>query len=456
MYLPINGRVVIIDNDINEVKPLFKTFSKYRVPYIFIDGSDMDWLPSETNEDNDVRLIFLDLNLTGDRTPNPKEIQSSLYPILKSVISPENFPYSIILWSKQEGDYKQSVEELFLKELKDRRPISIENFIKSDFFDLDGEEEKSTDKNIMDEIKKIFQKHQAYSTLVYWENSVHKAADNTLQEIFTSYDDNWVNKTNFIIDKLSRAYLGANNHNKSSYILRTKGALQAFNNVFYDTLESKINLFSNIDDQPLLKYDDSSLIKDTILDTLNYRLIASDVELELDYTGIVNEDQNPKSDEIFKALFTDTLNHSLIESEIPKFNDLSGNAKKRELSKKRETLRENWKKTYVVVTPLCDKVQNKHKSIRLVKGFILEKENIKYLDQKSEAIYISPSFFLTPEEKSFVLVLNFRYFTTFSLNNKILDNLKHIKPIFRLRSSIVAEIQSKLGRHINRQGILYI
>src|SRR5690606_37089561 len=124
MYLPINGRVAIIDNNIKEVLPLFRTFSQNRIPYIFIDGSDMDWLPDEQHDLNDIRLVFLDLNLTGDRTPSIKEIKSSLYPILKRVISPNNFPYSIVLWSKQENEYKAAVEELFADDLKDRKPIS--------------------------------------------------------------------------------------------------------------------------------------------------------------------------------------------------------------------------------------------------------------------------------------------------------------------------------------------
>ena len=86
MFLPINGRVAIIDNEIGEVEPLFKIFSKNRIPYTFVKGDDMDYLPEENDESNDIRLVFLDLNLLGNRTPEPKEVKSSLYPILKRVI----------------------------------------------------------------------------------------------------------------------------------------------------------------------------------------------------------------------------------------------------------------------------------------------------------------------------------------------------------------------------------
>ena len=122
---------------------------------------------------------------------------------------------------------------------------------------------------------------------------------------------------------------------------------------------------------------------------------------------------------------------------------------------KRKKIREEWNKIYLVVTPLCDKVQDKHRKIRVIKGFIINEEYKKYIDNKSEAIYISPSFYCDRTNKSKVIVLNFRYFFTYPTDKKLLESLKHINPIFRLRSSVISEIQSKLARHVSRQGILY-
>ena len=67
--------------------------------------------------------------------------------------------------------------------------------------------------------------------------------------------------------------------------------------------------------------------------------------------------------------------------------------------------------------------------------------------EKSEAIYISPSFNDGLYER--ILVLNYRYFTTLELNN-----INNVEPLYRIRNSMLAEIQSKLARHINRQGIM--
>ncbi|MGJ1518373.1 MULTISPECIES: hypothetical protein [Sphingobacterium] len=461
MYLPINGRIAIIDNEIKEVRPLFKIFSKNRIPFTYIDGSDKDWLPDEDNELNDLRLIFLDLNLTGGRTPSDKEIRSTLYPILKRVISPNNFPYSIILWSKQEAEYKSVVEDLFINDLNDRQPISIESFIKSDFFDLDSEQEKVSEKNIIDEIKKIFQSHQAYSTLVYWENKVHKSADITLQNIFTAYDETWANKSNFVIDKLGQAYLGVKTHKESSYISKIKGALQAFNSLFNDTLEYNLNICSNLHEQDHLRYDETSLNREELLDMINQKLLISKAHIDnnhLDYTGMITVDENTKSNKIFETLFNESFDRfALNTSRIDDYENLTTAKQISKLkslaSEKRKEMRENWEKIYVVVTPLCDKVQNKQKNVRVIKGFIIDKKYKEYIDNKSEAIYISPSFYDSELKVSRIIVLNFRYFFTFSGD---LSKIKGLTPKMRLRNEVISEIQSKIARHVSRQGILYV
>lgn len=114
MFLPINGRVAIIDNNIDEAKPLFQIFRKNRIPYIF-DASESEFLPDESDETNDIRLLFVDLNLIDKSTRNEKQVKSELYGIIKRIISPNNFPYSIIVWSTQENTYLKVLEDLFQK-----------------------------------------------------------------------------------------------------------------------------------------------------------------------------------------------------------------------------------------------------------------------------------------------------------------------------------------------------
>lgn len=458
MYFPKNGRVAIVDNEIDEVRPLFQIFGKNRIPFTFFDASDYESLPESSDESNDIRLLFLDLNLIDKSAQSTRNVRSSLISVLKRIITVNNFPYLIIVWSTQESAYLDVLKDLFENELKDRKPISIKAFVKSDYIPANGEAKRG-DEDLVNKVVAILREYQAYSTLVYWENKVHKSADFTLQNIFDAYDgDSWGNSTNFIIDKLSQAYLGFKNHKESNYSSRIKGSLQAFNYIFYDTLESQINLSSNIEDQNFLVFDQNKLIRPYLLDLLNFKLLASDTELELDYTGAVVQDTNPLSDSIFNDVLNESINRFSFEDK--NWGNLEGKALSkaldREYSKMRSENRKTWKKVYVVVTPLCDKVQNKHKKIRLVKGVIIEKKFRKFVDDKSESIYISPSFFLEKEKNSFILILNFRYLFTHSTEKKDINRLKFVKNIFRLRSTLISEIQSKLARHVSRQGILYV
>lgn len=456
MFLPINGRVAIIDNEIKEVEPLFKIFSRNRIPYIFIKGDEMEYLPDESDESNDLRLIFLDLNLLGQRVPSAKEVKSSLYSLLKRVVSKNNFPYSIIIWSKQETEYFAVVQELFDNELADRKPISIDKFIKSDYFSLDEKTKEGDKRDILEELKNIFIKHQSYSTLVYWENKVHKSADNVLQNIFSSYNSSeWVDRSNYTIVKLGESYSGRKTYNDLGYIEKTKSSLQAFNVIFNDTLEYNVFCSDNLNEQSDLIYDTNKFDKSEQYGLINEKLLISKSDLVIEYPGVISEDNNPKSNKLFEGILNESFNRRIIDSEV---DDSISDSKKREKeinklsSIRRKEIRNNWQKIYCVVTPLCDYVQGKNYNNRVTKGFIIDFEFTRYIDDKSEAFFITPPFYDSHYKRNRVIVLNFRYFFT----EKLRLNLKYISPIFRLRSQVLSEVQSKLSRHINRQGILFI
>lgn len=120
-----------------------------------------------------------------------------------------------------------------------------------------------------------------------------------------------------------------------------------------------------------------------------------------------------------------------------------------ELKQFKEVLLEKQFRIILNVTPLCDFVQKKQKYDRLVKGLLIESKFKSSLDDKSEAIFISPDFLFNG--LSYFLVLDFKYFFT--------DNVEEnddYKPIFRIRQQVLSEVQSKLARHVNRQGILFL
>ena len=44
MSLPLNGRIAIIDNELDQAIPLMRVFAKNHLPYVFYKGDDISFL----------------------------------------------------------------------------------------------------------------------------------------------------------------------------------------------------------------------------------------------------------------------------------------------------------------------------------------------------------------------------------------------------------------------------
>jgi len=430
MSIPLNGRIAIIENELKEALPLMKAFSKNQIPYVFYKGDDLTYLPNENSRFNDIRILFLDLNLIDKAKPSAKQVKSVLFGVLKKVISKDNYPYSIIYWSKQENDYSKTLKELFDKELKDRAPISIERFIKSSFFTLSGEEIKNN-LDLFTEIQKVLAKDPVYWYLLNWENNIHLSADKTLQEIFSSYHnfDNWSHNANHLVNKLGVSYIGRDTYNTSKPDIKLKSSYSALNIVFTDTVE---NYTSNTDlnDIKELPVPKSAKNLDTVYN-INKKLLISNEKEPLSYSGTVIEIFDKKLKPKFEQLLD---------------NILQKKAKKPDITK-------TWKNIWLNVTPLCDTVQGKFIHHRMISGLLVEEEFCRSsakIFYKNEAVFISPSF--AYDGKNYSIVLDFKEFFT----KDTLGYSKNRKAIFRIRQQLLAEVQSRLARHVNRQGVLFL
>ena len=431
--IPLNGRIAIVDDVIEQALPLMRVLSKNNIPYVFYQGNNVDFLPEES--ENDIRILFLDLNLLGGRDANPKEIRSVLFNTIKKIISPNNYPYVLILWSRQENEYKEMLEELFNNELKQCAPITIQNFIKSDFFPDFSEVEENEEKEytILDELKKIILELPAYSYLMQWENCVHNSADATIQDIFHDYhsQENWNDNANCILDMFAHSYL-EHYYKDSSPQEKAKASLLFLNDVYNDTLESNVAnvLFTNAVDLTCEVADDC---RNEIVAKVNGCLLFSNEIDSVHQPGCVfSVNQTGETTKYFHEIFSNSFCR----------NGLSN----KDVKSMKQKIYESLQPCEIVVTPACDYAQNKMKYDRIVQGIIVDAEFKPYIDFKSEAIYISPMF--EYESRNRIIVLNFRYFVTNHINDV------EVKPLFRVRTSLLAEIQSKLARHINRQGIM--
>lgn len=448
--IPLNGRIAIVDDDEKQAMPLMRVFSKMNIPYTFYKGNDYRFLP-ETPE-NDIRILFLDLNLLGNREEKPKDIRSALVPTISRIISPQNYPYILILWSRQESQYKKVLEEIFQNDLKKCAPIAIRNYVKSDFFHDYGTEENEAidDTLIIDALKSVLEEFPAYSYLMQWENLAHTSTDGLLKEIFPNVEPKeWGNITNVIINSLGRAYVGQH-FSDATPEEKIKASLFALNSVYVDFLDNNLtNCSINLPKELVEQSLSNALIKALKAD-LNHKMLVFMHPTSMCEPGVVIQytDQTSNS---FEQLLHRILSIYSIRYEIQReFSDILDSVLKKEISNRvqkiKKDIQQTWLKIGVVVTPSCDYAQKKKIYDRIVQGVMIESCFIDYVNQ-GDAFYTSP--IIKYNNKEYIIVLNFNYFITSNL-----DQESNCDILFKLRHPVLAEIQSKLARHINRQGIM--
>jgi hypothetical protein len=439
MNIPLNGRIAIIDDKYEQAQPLMNALSRKKCPYLYFTG-ELVGLPEKGQAPNDIRILFLDINLIGEATYTTSQLKGILIGVLSRVISPANFPWVLIYWSRHEDEYDGLVKEIFEDSLKDRKPIVWISQNKLDFFSLAGEKTADFDQKmegLFTEISGKLQEDPAYRQLIEWENLVHHSSDSTLKEIFSAVHEHasWRDNANYLMERLAKSYAG------KIFEIQTpeekaKSAFQTLNNVFADTLEYAVNTTS-FSAAAELSYNPESTAKRSIY-KINKKLLFSDDRTNPDYAGMVIEDTQSTSQNIYNMILKSCFNKGkLSEQEIKEFQSA-------------------WKKIHLVVTPLCDVVQEKAVNIKVIQGFLIPEDQVRYLNSKSEAIFVSTRFQVV--NQVYILMLDYRYFYTATPAD---PNSKHFQepdfiPLFRVRQSLLAEIQSRLARHLTRQGILFI
>jgi hypothetical protein len=473
MFLPINGRIAIIDDNIDQVLPLIEEFGQRQIPYIYYKG-ELKGLPQEGLANNDIRILFLDIYLNGNQIRSDKELKSSLISIIKRVIPDNNYPYLLVYWSRHEDEHKYLIEGIFKDELKTKTPIGFLSAQKSDFFSLTDDKTENYEENVsklLDRINDLLKTYPVFSYLLLWENLIHKSADLTLEQIFKNDDetDNWDTESKNLFYKLSKSITGTH-FNEIGLKKQVKNGLISFNSIFEDTLEFLINSTDDLEEGE--KLSQTASINNDILYKVNKKLLFSDNYIKNFESGVIsvaNSEIKTFNTLLHNIVARDQVfalehNNKCILEKIKDIFDEKIRKRTRDkvereiLSNLKDEIKKSWLPIEAIVTPVCDFVQGKEAYSKILYGFLIENQYKNFIDNKTEALFISPSFYFSYKKDAiqfngvYCLVLDFRYFTSYAREN--IEN--RLNPILRVRQQLLSEIQSKLSRHINRQGILFL
>jgi len=437
---PLNGRVVIIDDSIEEAMPLMNVLSRHCIPFTYFDGNK-DNLP-EKPVDN-VRIIFLDIQLQGmEGIQSDKTKLSALLNVIKKVIGDRPDLYIIIAWTKNDELIGEVKEQLSSK------PLFILNLEKLECKKNGEFDIEKINKKLLEAINNF----GAYRFFLEWENIVHESAGRTVNEISSiiTLDDNWNQNINEILRMLAEAYAGKQADNNFDL-----NAMLAINNLLLDIIENRIQNTKN---------NESSFINNQTINLTEIKRIKGEMNRRLLIANEQNKSVIPGNVyessyiiEIYDLCDKDSLYEPFAESKGLKREDVIDKNKKikKDLKKEfddffeklRDDIKRQTKNIFLEVSPYCDYAQKKWKCHRILPGVIWS-EQYGNIIKKADYIYRTPLFLINDQLCFFVFDL--RYLSTYSpysLSNKTSP--------YRFRKELVVDIQSKIAGHINRPGITY-
>jgi hypothetical protein len=425
MILPSNGKIVIIDDVFEDVKPLMKALSQEGMPFLFFKDQGGDDLPVN-GPIEDIRLVFLDLDLgIGGLSPkeNIRYVQERLYKIIKP-----NTPYVLVIWSTHdEGVYKQTLLEDFETHFSDYKPIAYCSLEKATLLSLEASEVVST---IRIKLKESLKKFEAFNAFLLWESIVSKSSGeivNGFTNIF-EIDDSWDNNLKAFFYRLAKANVGLEKVKLIDDSEKLKIALETITSALSDSIEK--NIVSEIHKLPLeIKEVNSNITNDHLI-FINTKLHFINSELFAHFHPGNLYIREFNDDKMIEGIVTVSFNKNIVE----------------------EVLKSKIHTIQVDVTPICDYSQDK-KYTRVLSGVLIHQ---KYWENKksSTKIFI---YDLCPIVNimgdNYFPIFDFRFFK--SLKQEIVQEV-FPSPNYRIRSQLLIDLQAGLSNHINRPGIVSV
>lgn len=442
MSFPKNGRVVIIDDKIEEALPLAKALSKRGISVLIYSGRASEFPEKPINA---IRLLFLDLNLEGmDFEQDPENQAKMLKPVVEKIISSDNGPYILFGWTKT----PECLE--ILNNNLEQKPVLCLDMGKNDCM-VDGVLELS---KIEEKITNRMQNIGHYQTIFSWESIVNDASATTINRFFNG--NRKPPEVESILYYLAEANLGKH-VNSVDKNLKIKAALQCFNTLLTDAIDYNLN---NIDFSILGDINESSSIIPDIHDLkshMNTMLLLDHRFNNEPYPGNVYIEFDSKQKEQTTQFINDRIKLEKIRNIVSRDiqSDIKGNDRNEIIEKRCKKMEGEIKDSknvvFVEITPVCDHAQCTFKNRRLISGFLIGCSLYKELEKTGDdkAYYISPHFYLDDYGGCYQLILDCRGIR--ALEKGVLEN---IQPLFRINNEFLFDIQHKTSFHFGRPGLI--
>jgi len=168
----IHPKIVAIDDNKSHLDALMQGLQEFRIPAHPILYQRDDVTPHEPI--GHVRIIFSDLHLLGSDEQNKKKHFGVIETLLGELISAENGPYVLILWTRFPGQAKELLAHLEERLVARKRPVTVMPINKKTYIRAQG-----TFKNFdgfKEHLSKSINQNPQVAALIDWEMRVLTAA----------------------------------------------------------------------------------------------------------------------------------------------------------------------------------------------------------------------------------------------------------------------------------------
>ena len=449
-------RFVVLDDKKEHLEPIIETFKLIGSSCIGVQYNEQDASHLHQDYYRGVRGLFIDLNLSGSSSIGSSTHYAEITRILETVISCDNGPFIMILWTDNPQECDQLIEYIETRldpEKKYCKPLLIKPLSKNMYIDANSSIKESNRETFKEEIKGFFSSVPQIAALFDWESKVLEAVHQTLIELLNLVPNDKRNFTDYpteidkVLSCITRETVG-----KSHVATDPKKAL---NLAIYPILVDKI--LNNTPNQDNIQLWNNAITQVKTASILDEKAVGKfNKMLHLAVTG--HESMSPYDwgavVEIPAENFNDEfcLQHfGYNKQHLVRNTFCFSNA-------------ENLKPILIRLGASCDYAQNKQGPIPYIFGFIVESE--KYRDRERDfsdpnqkimskklSDWVSPLFSYIDEDPAFYIVLNLQL-----VISKVKGQLDEYHNLYRLREQLLNQVIVRATSFASRPGIneLYV
>ena len=263
---------------------------------------------------------------------------------------------------------------------------------------------------------------------IFWENLIHKATGKIVNEFsnLAEMDDRWNTNMEQVVAKLAKSVLGEH-FDRLNLKEVIHNAMYSMNTTLADAIQQETDYPSGIPalglSIPQIQRSGTATVADG---TINSKLLLKQVI-----------DNSPIPGNIYPNNIVKKASVEKLFSGWDQFTE-------------KDKLLKKIKHIILEITPACDYAEKKALVSRLLPGVMWPHEYAKQVKHPADFSYKSPVL-KDRDGNLFHFVFDFRTFTSVETNK-----LKPKKPIFAIQNELLADIQSKLSRHVSRLGVVSV